>query len=100
MNIHKLNKASCQEADVRFVEKSSFQSIWSACIPHIKVASSRDNVYATCVKLRKTNMDSVSEEAKLAFIEEMHSYIVLAQNERDLYNSLIKKKQKKPHIYV
>ncbi|KAH3790469.1 hypothetical protein DPMN_168671 [Dreissena polymorpha] len=35
MNIYKLYKASCQEAGVRFVEKSSSQSIWSACIPHI-----------------------------------------------------------------
>ncbi|KAH3748912.1 hypothetical protein DPMN_183401 [Dreissena polymorpha] len=53
MNIHKLCKASCQETGLRFVEKSSFQSIWSACIPHIKVASTRDDVCATCEKLRK-----------------------------------------------
>ncbi|KAH3782707.1 hypothetical protein DPMN_160626 [Dreissena polymorpha] len=53
MNIYKLYKASCQEAGVRFVEKSSSQSIWSACIPHIKVASARDDVYATSEKLRR-----------------------------------------------
>ncbi|KAH3708484.1 hypothetical protein DPMN_067936 [Dreissena polymorpha] len=53
MNIHKLYKASCQEAGVRFVDKSSFQSIWSVCIPHKEVASPRDDVCATCEKLRK-----------------------------------------------
>ncbi|KAH3736485.1 hypothetical protein DPMN_043054 [Dreissena polymorpha] len=53
MNIHKLYKASCQEAGVRFVERISVQSIWSACIPHIKVASHRDDVCATYEKLRK-----------------------------------------------
>ncbi|KAH3850213.1 hypothetical protein DPMN_092620 [Dreissena polymorpha] len=61
MNIHKLYKASCHEAGVRFVEKSSFQSILSACIPHLKVASPRDDVFETCEKLRKQIMDSVSE---------------------------------------
>ncbi|KAH3806415.1 hypothetical protein DPMN_134736 [Dreissena polymorpha] len=53
MNIYKLYKASCQEAGVRFVEKNSSQTIWSACIPHIKVASARDDVCATCEKLRR-----------------------------------------------
>ncbi|KAH3869855.1 hypothetical protein DPMN_033026 [Dreissena polymorpha] len=98
MNIHKLYKASCQEAGVRFVEKSSFQSIWNACIPHIKVASPRDDVCATCEKLRKKNIDSVSEEDKLASTEEMRSHIVLAQKERDLYNSLIKKAKETSHL--
>ncbi|KAH3712754.1 hypothetical protein DPMN_072510 [Dreissena polymorpha] len=53
MNIYKLYKASCQEAGVRFVEKSTSRSIWSACIPHIKVASTRDDVCATCEKLQR-----------------------------------------------
>lgn len=98
INIHTLYKASCQEAGVRFVLKSSFQSIWSACIPHIKVASPRDDVCATCEKLRKKIMDAVSEEDKLASTGEMHCHIVLAQKERDLYNSLIKKAKETSHL--
>ena len=74
---------------MRFVEKSSFQSIWSACIPHIKVASPRDDVCTTLEKLQKKIMDSVSEKDKLA-----SSHIVLAQKERDLHNSLIKKSKR------
>ncbi|XP_052227505.1 uncharacterized protein LOC127842185 [Dreissena polymorpha] len=43
-------------------------------------------------------MNSVSEEDKLASTEEMHSHIVLAQKERDLYNSLLKKAKETSHL--
>ena len=66
--------------------------------PTYKGLSLRDDVCTTCEKLRKENIDSVTEEDKLASTEEMHSYIVLAQKERDLYNSLIKKAKETSHL--
>ncbi|KAH3690838.1 hypothetical protein DPMN_190616 [Dreissena polymorpha] len=56
------------------------------------VASSRDD-------LQNKIIDSVSEEDKLASTEEMHSLIDLAQNERDLYISLIKKAKEMSHLF-
>ena len=49
----------------RYVKYSTFCNIWNHCLPHVKIAKPKDDVCATCEKLRKKIIDSVTEEEKL-----------------------------------
>ena len=70
---------------------STFNNIWRACVPHIKIASPREDVCATCERLRKDVSDALEEEEKLASAEALRQHIITAQKERDAYNKCVKR---------
>ena len=74
---------------VRTVKLSSFKTIWLTCLPHIKIASPRDDVCATCEKLRKKLTDAVEEEEKLVASTEMRDHVLKAQKVRNLNISFL-----------
>ncbi|KAJ8310151.1 LOW QUALITY PROTEIN: hypothetical protein KUTeg_012016 [Tegillarca granosa] len=43
----------------------TFDRIWLQCLPHIKIASPRDDVCTTCQKYRKAVVDAVTEGRKI-----------------------------------
>ena len=87
--VHEKYTACCLSSNIRAVKYSTFGKIWNTCLPHIKVASLKDDVCSTCEKLRKEMMDSVTEESKLQSTERMRQHILLAQKEREVYNSCV-----------
>jgi len=60
-------------------------------VPHIKIATPRDDVCATCERLRKAVSDACEEEEKLSSAEALRQHILTAQKKRDAYNKCIKK---------
>ena len=52
-------------SDIRSVKLTAFKSIWSSCVPHIRIASPRDDVCAICENLRKRVVDAIEEDDKL-----------------------------------
>ncbi|MES9881925.1 MAG: hypothetical protein ABW185_13685 [Sedimenticola sp.] len=90
--IHEKYLIGCAESenDCREVKSSTFNNIWRQCLPHIKIATPRDDVCAVCEKIRKEIMDAVTEDEKLSATNKMKDHIVCAQSERDTYNRCIK----------
>lgn len=64
---------------VRTVKLSAFKTIWLTCLPHIKIASPKDDVCATCEKIRKMIIDAVDEESKLTASTDMRNHVLQAQ---------------------
>ena len=90
VRVHELYTAVCSETNIRAVKYSTFNNIWRTCLPHIKIATPRDDVCATCEKMRKLVMDAVTEEEKMESTNNMREHILDAQKERDVYNSCVK----------
>ena len=90
MDVHDTYSRSCEEASVRVISLSTFRKLWINCLPYIKIATPRDDVCATCEKVRKEIMGAVTEESKLEAAAKMTEHVVIAQQERDLYNQCIK----------
>jgi len=59
--MHKAYQDSCAEMTppTRVVKYSTFNNIWRSCVPHIKIASPREDVCATCERLRKAVSDAL-----------------------------------------
>ena len=55
-------------------------------MPHILIASPKDNVCATHKKLQIKILDARDEGEKLSAATEMREHILAAQSERELYN--------------
>lgn len=89
--VHQMYVRSCEEACVRAVGLSTLKKIWLNCLPHIKIATPKDDVCGTCEKIRKEIVDSVTEESKLEAANKMRDHVLLAQKERELYNNCIRK---------
>ena len=91
-DVHEKYVESCanSEPPSRHVKLTTFRHIWATCLPHIKIATPRDDVCATCEKLRKTIMDSVTEQEKLDSTNKLQEHILDAQKERDVYNDCVK----------
>ena len=81
--LHQTYVDSCAESDPphRVVKYSTFNNIWRHSLPHIKIATPRDDVCATCEKLRKKVQDSVTEEEKLQSANNLREHVLTAQNE-------------------
>ncbi|XP_052797705.1 uncharacterized protein LOC128229867 [Mya arenaria] len=82
---------------IRCVKLTAFKTIWSTCIPHIKIASPRDDVCATCEKIRKRVMDAVEEDDKKEAADAYSAHITKAQQERELYNDCIRRSTETRH---
>ncbi|XP_052820507.1 uncharacterized protein LOC128246360 [Mya arenaria] len=85
------------EAPIRCVKLTAFKTIWSTCVPHIKIASPRDDVCATCEKIRKRVMDAVEEDDKNEAADAYSAHITKAQQERELYNDCIRRSTETRH---
>ena len=77
--IHKDYKSTCTESSVRAIQLTAFKDIWLTCLPHIRIASPRTDVCATCETLRSAVMDAVTEEEKLSASDAFGDHIHLAQ---------------------
>jgi len=88
--LHLKYTRSCLEGHHRVVKRTLFSDIWTTCIGHIKIATPRDDVCATCEKARKAVADSISEEEKLQNTTLLRDHILTAQKERGVYNDCIK----------
>ncbi|XP_060568543.1 uncharacterized protein LOC132727145 isoform X2 [Ruditapes philippinarum] len=93
VQMHKDYCISCTEAvpQIKHVSLSMFKTLWSTCMPHIRIATPRDDVCATCERMRKMISDAVSEEDKLEALANMRQHILLAQRERDTYNTCLRR---------
>ncbi|XP_048771609.1 uncharacterized protein LOC125677540 [Ostrea edulis] len=87
--IHQRYNTSCQETGVRALRISSFEDAWLKCVPHIKISKPRDDVCQRCECLRKQIIDAVTEEEKLAAVENFQKHIADAKKERLHYRSCI-----------
>ena len=92
-SVHKIYVDSLSNEDVRVVKITAFCEIWKSCVPHIQIASPRLDVCATCETSRKQVMDAVSEQAKLDATNSVRDHLLTAQNERELYMSMIRRSQ-------
>ncbi|XP_078328084.1 uncharacterized protein LOC144623518 [Crassostrea virginica] len=82
----------------RHVHYSTFCNIWNQCLPHIRIAKPRDDVCATCEKLRKCILDAVSEEDKLEAALKVQDHITHAQTDKKVYNECVKKSRETYHL--
>ena len=87
--LHKEYLQACQANSIRPLRITSFKQTWTQCVPHIKIASPRDDVCQKCEQIRKKITDSVSEEDKMRTTTELQEHIQKAQGERDLYKQSI-----------
>ncbi|XP_060600079.1 uncharacterized protein LOC132753609 isoform X1 [Ruditapes philippinarum] len=90
-DMHQLYKQSCSDPRVRALELTSFKDIWRTCLPHIRIASPKDDVCATCEKLRRQISGTVTEDVTLETTTALRDHVLLAQKERDLYNECIRR---------
>lgn len=86
-SMHKTYISVSQEQSVRHTGKSTFISIWKACLPHIKFMDPRADVCSVCENCRAAVAAAVAEADKLAAIEKFSKHIAEAQRERELYRS-------------
>jgi hypothetical protein len=91
--VHQLYTDTCAQRvpPIRVVKYSTFNNIWRSCMPHIKIANPREDVCATCEMLRKLVVDSVTEEEKLESTQKLQEHVLLAQKERETYNTCVKR---------
>jgi hypothetical protein len=69
----------CTETGTKAVSLTVFKSTWSNCLPHIKIASPREDVCASCEKMRVAVMDARAETEKLEATVALRDHILQAQ---------------------
>lgn len=72
----------------RAVKYAMFE-VWNNCIPHIHIASPKDDVCVTCEKSWKKVMMPGNGEEKMLSFELTRQHILAAQNDHDLYNDYL-----------
>ena len=87
--LHKEYLQACQENNICVLRLTSFKRTWAQCVPHIKIASPREDVCQKCEQIHKKITESVSEEDKMRTTTELQEHIQKAQRERDLYKQTI-----------
>jgi hypothetical protein len=63
--VHREYVSASETSDHRSLGLTSFKNTWKQCVPHIKIASPRDDVCAKCEKIRGQVIGAVTEEEKL-----------------------------------
>ena len=91
-SVHKEYQDSLPDG-ARCIKNTTWNKIWRNCVPHLRIASPKDDVCASCEKLRKKIMDARDEEDKLTSTAAMTDHVLAAQNERELYNQCIERAQ-------
>jgi len=64
--VHEQYVRCCTEANSRPLGLTAFQDAWRQCLPHIRIASPREDVCQTCELLRRDITKAVTESDKLA----------------------------------
>ncbi|XP_060555741.1 uncharacterized protein LOC132716472 [Ruditapes philippinarum] len=88
--IHSIYVESLRSENGKCVKRTTFCQIWKACVPHIVIASPRHDVCSKCEQYRKKIVDAVTESEKMAATSSVQTHIQLAQEERNLYLTLIR----------
>ena len=88
-HLHKEYRLACVENNIRVLGITSFKETWTQCVPHIKIASPREDVCQKCEQIRKAISDSVTEEEKLRTTIDLQQHIQKAQKEREVYRQAI-----------
>ncbi|KAH3782544.1 hypothetical protein DPMN_160461 [Dreissena polymorpha] len=47
--------------DIRSLKLTAFKSVWSSCVPHMRIASPRDDICAKCEHVRNSVVDAVDD---------------------------------------
>ena len=90
-HVHEQYTEHCAQSENRALKYKTFCKVWKNCVGHIKKTSSRDDVCATCERIRKEITDAVTEPEKIAAAEKLRNHNLDAVKERELYNQCIKK---------
>ena len=91
-SVHKEYQDSLADG-ARCIKNTTWNKIWRNCVPHIRIASPKDDVCTSFEKLRKKIMDARDKEDKLTSMAAMRDHVLAAQNERELYNQCIERAQ-------
>ncbi|KAK3106530.1 hypothetical protein FSP39_022025 [Pinctada imbricata] len=92
-SVHKQYVTSCCES--RHVGLTLFKNIWQHTLPHIQIMKPRSDLCFKCQQHREQISAAVTENEKLVAISAFTEHIQQAQNERDFYNSCIRKSKDK-----
>ncbi|KAK3105662.1 hypothetical protein FSP39_002952 [Pinctada imbricata] len=92
-SVHKQYVISCGES--RHVGLTLFKNIRQHTLPHIQIMKPRSDLCFKCQQHREQISAAVTENEKLAAISAFTEHIQQAQNERDFYNSSIRKSKDK-----
>ena len=79
IEMHHNYKSACAEQNVRSLQLTSFKTIWSECVLHIRIATPRDDVCATCERLRRQVGSVVEEDDTLQATEALRDHVLLAR---------------------
>lgn len=79
-NIHATYKEACQTSGHKPLGLTVFQDTWRHCVPHIKIASPREDVCATCERMRSRIVKATSENEKLDASTEFTAHVHVCQN--------------------
>ena len=90
-HVHEQYTEHCAQSGNRALKYKTFCKVWKNCVSHIRIASPRDDVCATCERIRKEITDAVTEPDKIAAAEKLRNHNLDAVKERELYNQCIKK---------
>ncbi|KAH3891653.1 hypothetical protein DPMN_015758 [Dreissena polymorpha] len=77
--LHEEYSTTCTNQQVHALQLTAFKDVWRTCLPHVRIASPRDNVCATCEKMRHCVMDAITEEEKLLTVDALKMHILQAQ---------------------
>jgi hypothetical protein len=77
--LHEEYSTTCTNQQVRALRLTAFKDVWRTCLPHVRIASPRDDVCATCEKMRHGVMDAITEEEKLLAVDALKTHILQAQ---------------------
>lgn len=84
---------ACRKLTLKPVGLTSFKNIWAQCLPHIKIASLRDDVCQKCELISKQVQAATTEAGKLEATQALQEHIMHAQSERDFYRQTVARAQ-------
>ncbi|XP_052250406.1 uncharacterized protein LOC127857785 [Dreissena polymorpha] len=97
--LHEEYSTTCTNQQVRALRLTAFKDVWRTCLPHVRIASPRDDVCATCEKMRHGVMDAITEEEKLLAVDALKTHILQAQREREVYNECLRKSSEENFVH-
>ncbi|XP_060576229.1 uncharacterized protein LOC132733584 [Ruditapes philippinarum] len=90
-SVHSDYVTRCTEVGKRYVGLSTFKDIWNNCVPHIKIASPKEDVCKACEDCKQDIKLAQSENDKIDATLKYHQHVLQARKERDLYVELVEK---------
>ncbi|XP_053392666.1 uncharacterized protein LOC123542687 [Mercenaria mercenaria] len=84
-SVHSEYVKRCMEAEKRYVGLTTFKDIWKNCLPHIKIASPKEDVCKVCEDCKQDIKLAMSENDKILATQKYHNHVLQARKERELY---------------